>query len=159
MSRLRSVRVRETLTGQVGGPILHTQFRFAAPNRFTYDETGAAHASAIVIGHRRYDRDTSTGPWAASEWPTPDGFSWPRGFYSDFWTPATAVRMLGPANLRGTPSNIIVFAATKTDAWFRLWIGDHDGLVHRMEMRARNHTMNQDYDNFNQPISIAAPTR
>lgn len=159
MGRLRSLRVRENLTGRVGGPILHTLFRFVAPNRFTYDETGAENASAVIIGHRRYDRDTLTGPWVADDFGTPGGFSWPRVFYTEFWAPATAVRMLGPANLRGTPTHIIAFAATKTDAWFRLWIGDRDGLVHRMEMRARNHTMDQDYDNFNKPISIAAPKR
>jgi hypothetical protein len=159
MSRLRSVRVREALTGRVGGPVLHTEFRFAAPDRFTYTESGAASASAIVVAHRRFDRDTPTSPWLAGDWGSPEGFSWPHDFYTSFWTPATAVRMLGPTNLRGTPTHIIAFAATKTDAWFRPWIGDTDGLVHRMEMRARSHTMNQDYDSFNRPISIAAPTR
>ncbi len=157
MGRLRSLRVDERLASRVGGPIIRTEFRFVAPDRFTYNETGAAQASAVIIAHRRYDRDTPTAPWVAGDWGTPDGFTWPRGFYTDLWNPATAIRMLGPANLHGTPTHIIAFATTKTDAWFRLWIGDGDGLVHRMEMRARSHTMNQDYDNFNQPISIVAP--
>ena len=157
MGRLRSLRVDETLAGTVGGPITRTEFRFAAPDRFTYNETGATQASAVIIAHRRYDRDTPASRWVAGDWGTPDGFTWPRGFYADFWTPATAARTLGPANLRGTPTHIIAFAATTTDAWFRLWIGDRDGLVHRMEMRARSHTMNQDYSDFNQPLSIVAP--
>ena len=159
MERLRSLRVDETLAGRVGGPIIRTEFRFVAPDRFTYMESGAAQASAVIIAHRRYDRDTPTATWVAGDWGTPDGFTWPSSFYTDFWTPAAAVRMLGPAQLRGSPTHIIAFAATKTDAWFRLWIGDSDGLVHRMEMRACSHTMNQDYDNFNHPISIVAPTR
>jgi hypothetical protein len=159
MGRLRSLRVDETLASRVGGPIIRTEFRFVAPDRFTYHETGAAQASAVIIAHRRYDRDTPVSRWVAGDWGTPDGFTWPRGFYTDFWTPATALRMLGPAKLRATPTHIIAFTATKTDAWFRLWIGDSDGLVHRMEMRARSHVMNEDYDNFNQPISIVAPTR
>jgi hypothetical protein len=39
----------------------------------------------------------------------------------------------------------------------RLWVGIDDGLVHRMEMRAEAHLMDQQYDAFDMPLHITAP--
>jgi hypothetical protein len=157
MNRLRSLRVIETLQARERGPVLDTEYRFQAPNRFAYDQTRATHARTIAIGTRQYERDTPKSPWHVATWPDPAGFAWPANFYNAFWTPATAVRALGPALIRRTPTHVIAFVRSDTDAWFRIWIGDRDGLVHRMEMRARSHIMNQSYRDFDQPITITAP--
>jgi hypothetical protein len=157
MNHLRSLRVYETLRGRAKDPVLDTQYRFQAPDRFAYDQTGASNASSIAIGRRQYERDSPASAWHVEEWPDPAGFAWPANFYNAFWTPATAVRMLGPASLHGVATHVIAFVVADRDAWFRLWIGDRDGLVHHMEMRALSHIMNQDFDRFNQPMSVAAP--
>src|SRR5437899_3079328 len=71
MNRLRSLRVDETLQNRAPGPVLNTEYRFRAPDRFAYDQTGATHASTIAIGTRRYDRDTPNAAWHAGNWPDP----------------------------------------------------------------------------------------
>jgi hypothetical protein len=155
MHGLRTVRVHETLSSRVGGPVTRTEFRYAAPNRFAYDVLG--ESSVVVVGTRRYTRAVGSTTWHIDEWPDSHGFEWPARFYSEFWEPFTAVRMVGTSTLNGAPTRVLTFARTDVAAWFRIWIGDRDGLVHRMEMRAEGHIMNQVYGGMNEPVSITAP--
>ena len=159
MKRLRTVRVSETLQTRTGSPVLHTEYRFEAPDRFAYDQTGISNASSIAIGDRQYLRGGPNQRWQINAWPDPTGFKWPADFYDTFWTPATAIHNLGAAQWDGAANHILAFSRADTNASFRLWIGNTDGLVRHMEMRAPRHIMNQTYYSFDRPVTITAPQR
>ena len=46
------------------------------------------HEAQILIGEKRFSRQGG-GPWESSTFPAP-GFSWPTGYYRDFWQGAVA---------------------------------------------------------------------
>jgi hypothetical protein len=158
MQRLRTLRVSETLQTRPGGPTLRTEYRFEAPDRFAYDQSGISDASSITIGTNQFLRGGPSEQWRANAWPSPTGFKWPGDFYDTFWTPAAAIHSLGAVRWHGLATHLIAFSRADTNARFRLWIGDSDGLVHGMEMRAPGHIMNQTYYDFDRTLRIAAPT-
>jgi hypothetical protein len=55
------------------------------------------------------------------------------------------------------PSHIVAFARPDLPAWFRIWVGDADGLVRREEMLAESHLMVHTYSDFDRVGSLAAP--
>ncbi len=149
---LKSAVLTERLSGSVGGPTYVATYRFEAPDRaeITLNDT-----SQILVGEEQYRR-TSSGPWAKSSFPAP-GFSWPTGYYRDFWEGAAAVRILGTDTVDGVPSEVIAFVRADIPAWFRVWVGTSDGLVRRADMRAEGHIMNQTYAELNGPITVQTP--
>jgi hypothetical protein len=149
---LKSAEVDEKLSGSVGGPSYATVYRFRAPDSLEFSLNGSR---SIIIGQQRFDR-TDDGPWTESAFPAP-GFSWPTGYYRQFWQGPAAIRILGMETVGGVPSTVISFVRPDVPAWFRIWIGTSDGLIHRMEMRAQGHIMNHTYVALNGPVSIQPP--
>ena len=91
-----------------------------------------------------------------STFPAP-GFSWPTGYYRDFWGEAAAARVLGTDTVDGVLTDIIAFVRPDIPAWFRIWVRHSDGVVLRQEMRAEGHLMDQTYADLNGAITVSPP--
>ena len=149
---LKSAVLTERLRGSADGPTIVSTYKFQAPDRAAITVNDATQILAGLDQFRR----TGTGPWVKSAFPAP-GFSWPTGYYRDFWAGAAAVRILGADTVDGVPSTIIGFVRPDIPAWFRVWVGTSDGLLRRADMRAEGHLMNQTYAQLNGPIKVQTP--
>ena len=150
--RLTSAHLHETLRSAVGSPPITADYRFSAPDAFSFTVNGS---SEVDIGPLAYRRDRPSGPWTVEN--TGVAFGWPSPYFRQAWANATAVRVVGTDVVDGVPSHIVAFVRPDLPAWFELWIGDADGLVRREEMRAEGHLMQHDYGGFNAPTPIVAP--
>lgn len=153
MEGLSSAHLEERLAGATDGPLLEARYRFAAPDRMSLE---VDESQRIIIGEEGFRRSAPSESWEASSFP---GFEWPRGYYASFWSDSAAVRVVGSESIDGVPSQIIAFVRPDLPAWFKLWVGDEDGLVRRQEMRAEGHLMDHTYRGFNDPITIERPQR
>lgn len=149
---LKTAVLTEKLRGNADGPTIVATYKFQAPDRA---EITVNDSTQILAGLEQFRR-TGSGPWDKSTFPAP-GFSWPTGYYRDFWHGAAAVRVLGTETVDGVPSEIIAFVRPDIPAWFRVWVGTSDGLLRRADMRAEGHIMNQAYTQLNGPITVTTP--
>lgn len=150
---LRSASMHEELRGAQNGPAQVAGYRFSAPNAFEIQVGGN---SRIVIGARSYEKADPTSAWVAGDWPGRP-FTWPSGYFSIFWGHAVAVRVLGHDRLDGADMSVISLLEPDLPAWFRLWVGVDDGLVHHEEMRAEGHLMDHTYTDLNTAPPVSGP--
>ncbi len=149
---LRSAFMTEHLSSSVGGPAYDSTYKFQAPDKA---EITLKDSTTIFVGEQRFQR-TGTGAWETSPFPPP-GFSWPIGYYREFWGATAAARLLGTETVDGVPTQIIAFVRPDVPAWFRIWVGESDGLVRREDMRAEGHIMDHSYSDLNGPIMVTPP--
>ena len=149
---LKSGLLTERLRGSLEGPTIVSTYRFEAPDRA---EITTGDSTTILAGEELFRR-TGTGPWDSSTFPAP-GFSWPTGYYREFWGAMAAPRLLGTETVDGVPSQVITFLRPDVPAWFRIWVRKSDGVVIRLEMRAEGHIMEQAYSELNGPITVTPP--
>ncbi len=149
---LRSAVMTETLSGSVGGPTYVSTYRFQAPDRA---QITLNDSTQIIIGEQEFRRQGS-GAWKQSAFPAP-GFSWPTGYYREFWQGATAARIIGTASVDGVPAQVLAFVRPDVPAWFRVWMSESDGVILREEMRAEGHIMDHAFADLNGPITVQAP--
>jgi copper transport protein len=149
---LQTAAMTERLSGSVEGPTYVTTYLFQAPNKA---ELTLKDDTTILVGEQQFRR-TGNGPWETSAFPPP-GFSWPSGYYREFWGDLAAPRTLGQDTVDGIPAQVIAFVRTDVPAWFRVWVRASDGVVLRQEMRAEGHIMDQAYTELNGPVTITAP--
>ena len=149
---LKSALMTEHLSGSVGGPAYDSTYKFQAPNKAAIT---LKDSTTIFVGETRFQR-TGTGAWQTSPFPPP-GFSWPTGYYRQFWGAASAARLLGTETVDGVPARVIAFVRPDVPAWFRIWIGVSDGIVRREDMRAEGHIMDHSYSDLNGPITVTPP--
>ena len=149
---LKSAVMTERLRGSVDGPEYVSTYRFQAPDRA---EITLSDTTQILIGEEWFSRQ-GNAPWEKSAFPPP-GFSWPTGYYRDFWGGAAAARLVGTETVDGLPCEIITFVRPDVPAWFRIWVSQADGIVRREEMRAEGHLMDHTFADLNGPISVQPP--
>ena len=149
---LKSAVMTETLSGSVGGPTYVSIYRFQAPDRA---QIALNDSTQILIGEQQFRRE-GNGSWDKSTFAAP-GFSWPTGYYRDFWQGAAAARIIGSETVDGVPSQIITFVRPDVPAWFRVWVSQSNGIIQREEMRAEGHIMDHTFADLNGPISVQAP--
>lgn len=153
MERLNSARMREDLSGRVGGPMLVSRYLFEAPDKMSITTRGSRQ---LIIDQRRFRKPEPNAKWEEGTWPG-SGFTWPEDYYRSFWHGPVAVRALGMRRLGGKRYRVISFLRPNLPAWFRLWIDPSDGLVRLQEMRAEGHIMDHFYRDFDAPIEIRPP--
>lgn len=153
LEAMRSVAMTEDLRGSLGSPPVVSHYRFSAPDAFEIQIGGR---DQVVIGDHSYDQPTPGAPWVTSPWPG-GGFSWPRGYYRSFWADPAAVRVIGHDQLDGQSMTVLSFLRPDLPAWFRLWVGDDDGLVHQERMRAEGHLMDHRFSQLNTAPAVVAP--
>ncbi|MGH2982563.1 MAG: CopD family protein [Solirubrobacterales bacterium] len=149
---LQTAEMTERLSGSVGGPTFVTTYRFQMPDKA---ELTLKEDTTILAGEQQFRR-TGDGPWQTSTFPPP-GFSWPSGYYREFWGAMAAPRIIGTADVDGVPAQVIAFVRPDVPAWFRLWVRESDGVVLRQEMRAEGHIMDQTYSDLNGSLTITPP--
>ncbi len=149
---LKSAVMTERLRGSVDGPVYVSTYRFEAPDRV---QITLNDSTQILIGGERFSRQ-GNGSWEKSTFPPP-GFSWPTGYYRDFWQGAAAARLVGTATVDGVATQIITFVRPDVPAWFRIWVRQSDGILLREEMHAEGHLMEHTFADLNGPISIQPP--
>ena len=149
---LKTALLTERLRGTTDGPTFTSTYKFAAPDKA---EITANDSTQILVGLEQFRR-TGSGAWEKSTFPAP-GFSWPTGYYRDFWGEAAAARVLGTDTVDGVLTDVIAFVRPDIPAWFRVWVRHSDGVVLRQEMRAEGHLMDQTYGDLNGPISVSPP--
>lgn len=152
VGQLRSARMHEDLRGSIGGPVITSDYAFQAPDGFQFSVDGTEE---IVLGTTTYRRAVPGAPWTAK--PSGYSFDWPGTYFSTFWGPGVAARVIGHEDVDGVPSTIVAFVRPNLPAWFRVWIGDADGLVRREEMRTDGHLMDHTWTAFDQPVDLRPP--
>lgn len=148
---LRTALLTESIRGSADGPATVTRYRFQAPDRA---EITTNDSTQVFAGTELFRR-TGSGPW--DQQPFSLGFTWPTGYFREFWGAGVAARVLGTDSVDGVPTEVIAFVRPDVPAWFRIWVGVSDGLVRRLEMRAEGHIMEQAYSDLNGPITVTSP--
>ena len=160
MAAVESARVREELRSEANADPIVSSYRFSAPDRMRWDVTPATvdgqGSTRIAIGGTGYLTDASAPDgWKTYDW-IGGPFSWPVGFYEEFFVDSTAVRVIGTDTIAGTPTTVLAFTQTAYPAWYRLWIDDQD-RIRRLEMLADGHFMDQYFQALNEPVDVRPP--
>jgi hypothetical protein len=140
---LRSVVYRERLAS---GPAhaITTLWRLEKPSRVAYSIAGGAQG--VIVGGRRWDRDSRTGRWQESpQTPLPQP--------ATQWTYSTNAHVLAQTATRTTVS----FLDPTIPAYFTLSLDRRTLLPHVLHMTASAHFMTDRYLRFNAPPSIRPP--
>jgi hypothetical protein len=117
-----------------------TRFTAVAPNRLSYHTRGGP--SAIIVGGRRWDRDTPGGHYIESA-QTPLDVTQP------YWNKVTNVHEIAPG--------VVTFLDRATPAWFRMTVAGP--LPARVHMTAAAHFMTDTYVGFDDPVTVSPPSR
>jgi len=117
-----------------------TRFTAVAPNRLSYHTRGGP--SAIIVGGRRWDRDTPGGHYIESA-QTPLDVTQP------YWNKVTNVHEIAPG--------VVTFLDRATPAWFRMTVTGP--LPARVHMTAAAHFMTDTYVGFDDPVTVSPPSR
>ena len=151
MGGLSSATMTEQLRSTSGSPAVEATYRFRAPDAFAYSVNGTER---VTVGDRVYARD-SGGTWTTEK--KGGQFSWPANYFSAFWGPGNAARVIGQDIVNGRSTDIVAFVRPELPAWFRIWVDTDNGIVHREEMRAQAHLMDHQWAGFDQPVDIPTP--
>jgi copper transport protein len=117
---------------------LTTRFTFIAPDRLSYQTKGGP--GAIVIGLRRWDRNSIRAPWVPSPQTRLD-------VMQPYWDKPTNAHLIAP--------NVLTFLDRRIPAWFRVTL---DGVrPTRSQMTAAAHFMVDRYVGFNVPAVVSPP--
>lgn len=152
MKQLDTYRLEETLSS--GKAVVRARYAFQAPDRMRIAVDPGAET--VTVGNRDWTRKAAGEPWQAAP---AIRLKVPR-FIWDIVGRPVAPKILGPAQVGGTPATVMSFFGQSGNSpiWFKLWI-DRRGLVRRAEMRAPGHFMDHRYFAFDAPFEIVPPGR
>jgi hypothetical protein len=140
---LRSVTYDERLASDPAHAI-ETHWHLERPNRLTYAIAGGP--AAVVIGPRRWDRDTPRGRWVEStQTPLPQP--------ATQWTHAANAHVLAETRRTITVS----FVDPAVPAYFTVTLDRRTLLPRILRMTASAHFMTDRYAGFNEPPAIRPP--
>jgi copper transport protein len=146
---LRSVTIDSSLASSPTNATM-TIYKMAAPNKlFGIEPTNGA--AEIIIGAKRWDRDSAKSPWEQSpavpvrQPSTP----WPPGFrYAHY---------AGDETVKGRTLSVVTFYDPLTPAWFAIHLDPSTGRTYAMDMIATAHFMREGYRDFNKALAIVPP--
>ncbi len=127
------------------GQTLHTLWKEQAPDRLSYVIEGGS--AGIVIGDRRWDRETPGGHWA----PSPQE---PLTLPSVPWTSQITNFNILEADGKGWT---VAFLDRSTPAWFRARIDRRSGRLQSFGMIAASHFMADEYLSYDGGVEIRPP--
>jgi hypothetical protein len=128
-----------------GGP--PTPELCAARKRRTSGPAGGG-SDAIIIGDRRWDRDSPGGKWERSS-QTPLRQPVP------FWTSVNDAHLLGTTRVAGRPAWRVSFYDAQIPAFFAIAIDKKTLRTLDLGMTTAAHFMHHRYTGFNAPVTIA----
>ncbi|HVU76793.1 MAG TPA: copper resistance protein CopC [Gaiellaceae bacterium] len=147
--RLRTLTVVSRLSSAPGNETT-TVYRMQAPNRLSgvERESGAAE---IIIGARRWDRDSATAAWEESPAVVVRQPSVP-------WSPIVRnPHVVGDQVVGGRPATLVSFMDPQTPAWYTIAVDNATGRARFMDMIATAHFMHEEYRGFDVPLTIRPP--
>lgn len=146
---LRSVAIDERLSSGLSG-VFRTRYQLVAPDELAYRMAGGG-PQGIVIGGRRWDRNTATGGW--SESPTS-----PLRQPQIWWgaRPYDA-HLVGHARLAGRRVDVVTLVSPDLTAWFEVWIDPVRRLPLALKMTRAAHFMEHRYSRFDAPVNLRPP--
>jgi hypothetical protein len=115
-----------------------TRFTLVAPDRLSYQTKGGP--GAIVIGPRRWDRDSARAAWL----PSPQT---PLDVMQPYWDKPTNAHLVAP--------NVLTFLDRRIPAWFHVTLNGVRPT--RVRMTAAAHFMVDRYVGFNVPAVVSPP--
>jgi hypothetical protein len=142
------VYVESLRSGPSGG--LLTTWSLKAPNEVEYRIRGGAQA--VVLGTKRWDRDTPNAAWRRST--QSPALVVPQPAWGDR---ATNAYVLRGGSVRGHPVWIVSFANPTVPAWFTAWIDQRTYRPLQLRMTAAAHFMFHRYTAFDAPLTISPP--
>ena len=145
---LDSLTFREHLASDATHSVTST-WRIQSPNRVAYTIAGGG-ADGIVVGDKRWDRDTPKTKWIES----------PQTVLTQPLPPWTAVRdahLLGEETFQGHPSWRVSFFDPGTPAWFTVVIEQKTYHTLQSQMITTAHFMHDVYGAFNTTPPITPP--
>ena len=137
-----SIVFEERLASAPGNEQTST-FRLVAPDRMAFDIEGGSQG--IVIGKRRWDRDSPDAEWQESP-------QTPLDVPTPYWSKASR-------NAYYVAPSTISFLDPKLPAWFRLRVDPKTGRPAELHMTAAAHFMVDRYESFDEPVEISPPSR
>ena len=129
---------------------IRTVYRVAAPDRLSYQVAGGA--AAVVIGHRRWDRDTPTDSWQRTTQQPPLRQPAP------FWSSVRNAHIVASPTIRGHRAWRITFFDPRTPAWFTVVLDRQSLRTLELHMVTTAHFMHDVYGPFNEPLRLRPPT-
>src|SRR5262249_50373841 len=104
----------------------------------------------VVIGSRRWDRESPNASWKESpqaplQVPAPD------------WARVRDASVLGTGRRDGRTYDVVSFYDPTIPAWFEAEVDRKTGLPVRLEMIGAAHFMTHTYGGFNAPLTIVPP--
>lgn len=115
-----------------------THFELVAPDRLSYRTLGGA--SAVVIGARRWDRETPRGRWLPSQQTRLD-------VTQPFWRMSRNVHIVAPG--------VLTFLDPSVPEWFRFTVSG--ARLDHVAMTAAAHFMVDRYESFDGPVTVSPP--
>jgi len=140
---LRSVTYRERLASDEAH-VLVAHWRLERPDRIAYSIAGGAQG--IVIGNRRWDRDTPQGRWIESA-------QTPLTQPSTLWAYAANAHVVAQTSSMATVS----FVDPTIPAYFTITLDRQRLRLRALHMTASAHFMTDTYLGFNAPRAIRPP--
>ena len=146
--RLRSVSIDEYLRSNPSYTA-HARWRLESPNRLTYTTVGGPQG--VIIGNRRWDRDSSRKKWVVSQQlpvhqPTATWGAAPR-----------QAALLSSGRIGGREVWRVSFVDPNVPAWYTAEIDKRTLRTLAVQMVAPAHFMRHTYFGFNTPPTIQPP--
>jgi len=145
-----TLRIDETMGP--ADPLVEASYALQAPDKMSI--RASTGEEMMSIGKSRFIRSGLDQPWQSSA--LSDALRVP--FFMWDALPAQSIHLTGTDIIDGAETaRLSLFEPSgKTPTWFRLWV-DASGLVHKMEMRAPRHFMDDHYYAFDEPLLIQPP--
>ena len=144
---LRSVSFHESL-GSGSSVVVRSAWQIQAPDRLAYQVAGGW--SAVVVGHRRWDRAPGSTTWVESA-QTPLSQPVPT------WTAVTNAYELGIVKVGGRPAWRVSFFDPGTPAWFTVDVARWTFRTLDVRMITTAHFMHDVYGAFNRTPPVEPP--
>lgn len=145
---MRSARMIDQLTDGVS-VMLFGYHEFEAPNREQFDIQG--RFSSVTTDGRRYTRGSGDGDWTVQD---AGNFDWPA---FDFLRTAIGVTAEGIGSQAGKRCQVLAGTDPQSDVTYEIWVGQDDGMIHRLVMGLPGHYMVNAYYDVNEPVDIEPP--
>lgn len=123
---------------------------FASPDRERFEIYG--DFSSITADGRRFFRQAGASTWTSEP---ANAQPWPN---FDFLRSAMGITIEGSASQDGAPVEVLTGYDPQTSVAYELWVGQADGMIHRVVMGLPGHYMVNAYFDVNGPVSISAPS-
>ena len=123
---------------------------FASPDRERFEIYG--DFTSITADGQRFFRQAGASTWTAEPAST---HPWPN---FDFLRNAMGITVEGSASQDGAPVEVLTGYDPQTTVAYELWVGQADGMIHRLVMGLPGHYMVNAYFDVNGPVSISAPS-